>query len=225
MNSESLRSLLIETARLRGRDIGTVQPAFSGVGIDTDRGCFSVDVDSDGRTFLITIRTFPFTWATGLVADLGRVVDAAAAWREGMSVDDFEATFEFMDLDEFARPLEAGNPTPLQWSILVSHDLYARQRPVLSRLHADDTLRTLFPVVSMGTVRLRTDPLDTGVNGHILIDQLAEHTYKVTVVGEEAMRVVDSLDELVGYLKSHITSHAAGNRPPDGPTGSKCSGL
>lgn len=196
-----LGAAMEEAAGLRGCDIGPVGSASAVVRIETGRGVVSVGLAAEERLFLIGIHLPGFTWATGSTDDLGLLVEAVAAWRKGIPLDDFEAKFEFMTLDEFARVLEIGDPAPLQWSHLLSSDFYSSQWNLLNRIHSDDVLRDLFPTVTHGVVRLRVDPLD-GSSRQFLVKELAEERYQVMMVGEpEAIWIEVPADGLVAYLR------------------------
>ncbi|USQ88301.1 hypothetical protein NFX46_33870 [Streptomyces phaeoluteigriseus] len=198
---DGLGAAMTKAAEQRGCDIGPVGPVSGPVRIETDRGVISIGLAAEERLFLIGIHTPGFTWATGSTDDLGSAVEAVAAWREGTPLDDFEARFAFMRLDEFARPLAAGNPTPLQWSRLLSSDFHADQRNLLNRVHADERLRLLFPTVTHGVVRLRVDPLDGG-SRQFLVQEVAQDRYRVETVGDtETACVTVPAADLVAYLR------------------------
>lgn len=197
-----LGAAMKEAAGLRECDIGPVGSASTVVSIETGRGVLSVGLAAEERLFLVGIHIPGFTWATGSTDDLGLLVDAVAAWRRGIPLDDFEAKFEFMRLDEFARALEIGDPAPLQWSHLLSSEFYSGQWNLLSRVYSDYGLRDLFPTVTHGVVRLRVDPLDGG-SRQLLVKELAGERYHVMTVGEpEATWIEVPADDLVAYLRA-----------------------
>lgn len=111
-----------EAATWRGCDIGLSPWATDVIRIETARGYVSVDPATEERLFRVTVHIPGFTWEIGSTDDLGLLVEAVAAWREGMPFEELEAKFDFMELEEFARALETGEPTSLQWSDLLSSD-------------------------------------------------------------------------------------------------------
>ncbi|MEV6951129.1 hypothetical protein [Streptomyces sp. NPDC051183] len=189
-------------AHLRGLAIGPVAASLHGIRIGTDRGTVTVSLAPEERLFLLGVHSPGFTWGTGSTGELGLLVDAVSAWCSGMSIDEFEAKFPFVRLDEFARALEVGDVTPQQWSQLLGSDFYAAHRSLLRRIHADERLRTLFPTFTHGELRLRVDPMDFE-SRQFLVDHLGEHRYQVTTVDElRTTRVTESLDDLIGCLRA-----------------------
>ncbi|MFC4885916.1 hypothetical protein ACFPK5_12060 [Streptomyces beijiangensis] len=77
-----------------------------------------------------------------------------------MPLDELGARIEFLELDEFARAVESGEPTTLQCAGLLSAEFDRRQWNLLRRLHADEVLGKMFPSITHGAVRLCVDPLD-----------------------------------------------------------------
>ena len=201
---EDLGNAIRAVAEKRGLDLGEMAARNGSIVLSAWRGEIWLERSR------IEMRTPGFTWATGSWSDVGEAAETAAAWRSEMPLTEFATRFPFITLDEFALARENGTMAALQWSHLLTDELYAGQRPVLVRVHADELLRDLFAVVSMGTVRLRSDPLGVGIEGHILIAPVGAG-YEVTVVGmPEAGRIVASLDELVTRLREHL----AFLRPP-----------
>ncbi|MFJ8104622.1 hypothetical protein [Streptomyces sp. NPDC096132] len=195
-----LGAAMAAVAERRRCDIGPVASAAVPVRIGTDRGVVSVGLAAEERLFLIGIHTPGFTWALGSTDDLGRAVEAVAAWRAGVPLVDFEGAFEFMELDEFAPALEAGNPAPLQWSRLLSSDFHADQRSLLNRIHEDDRLRLLFPTITHGVVRLRVDAMDGG-SRQFLVRELPGMRYEVMTVGAETDWLEVSAADLIAHLR------------------------
>ncbi|MCB5178920.1 hypothetical protein [Streptomyces antimicrobicus] len=189
-------------ARERGCDIGTVFPASDAVRIETTRGVVSIEPEADQHRFRLSVHIPGFTWVIGSTDDLGSAVEAVAAWRGGLPLEEFRATFEFIELDEFVRALDNGEPTATQWADLLSSEFYEEQRGLLRRVHADEGLRELFPTVSHGGVRLRVDPLD-GASRQVLVTELGAEQYRVVRVGvPEAAWGDVSADELISHLRS-----------------------
>lgn len=200
-----LGAAMAEASRLRGCDIGPSSSEPDVVRIETARGFVSVHLATEERLFLVGVHGSGFTWASGSTSDLGLVVEAVAAWRDGMSLDEFEARFEFMWLDDFARALEAGDPTPLQWSRLLTADFHSRQRDLLHRIHSDEVLRDFFPMVSHGAVRLRVDPFD-GQSRQVLVVESDEGGYEVLHVGvPQAAWIAVPTDALVAHLRAFLS--------------------
>ena len=161
----------------------------------------------ESRMFLIDINIPGSAWAIGSTDNLELLVDAVSAWRNGMPLDDFEQQFSFMRLDSFARPLASGDVTSQQWKEVLTEDFYAPYRRLLTRIHEDDRLRTLFPTFTHGVLRLRAHPLDPSPEGAFLVASLAGDSYRIKVVGESATsHVVNSLGDLIEYLRGHSST-------------------
>lgn len=191
-------------AGLRGCDIGTVHSVSDVARIETARGVVTVNLAAEERLFLVSIHIPGFTWAIGSTDDLGLLVEAVAAWREGMSFDELDDKFEFVRLDEFTRALENGEPTSSQWSDLLSSDFYRKQWNLLRRIHADDRLRGFFPTVTHGAVRLCVDPLD-GASRQVLVEELEGERYEVMRVGVPGATWVEvPAGDLVSYLRAAL---------------------
>ena len=145
------------------------------------------------------------TWLIGSTDDFGSLVEAVAAWREGVAFDEMKAAFGFLELDEFTNMLESGEPTNSQWSDLLSSDFYRDQWEVLRRIRSDEMLRELFPTVSHGAVRLRVSPLD-GASRQVLVMELDDGNYEVLRVGMPETEWVQVLAaDLIGYLRAILT--------------------
>ncbi|MFI6937606.1 hypothetical protein [Streptomyces sp. NPDC050287] len=176
-------------AELRGCDIGLPPWATDVISIETARGYVSVHPATDERRFRMRVLIPGFTWETsgfsweiGSTGDLGLLVEAVAAWRQGMPLDELAARFEFLELDEFSGALDRGEPTSSQWSDLLSSASHRRQWNLLGRLHADEVLRNMFPTITHGAVRLRVDLLD-GTSRQVLVHEVDGERYEVMRVG------------------------------------------
>jgi hypothetical protein len=181
-----------------------VSPTPDGVTIETARGFVSVGLAAEERLFRMGIRIPDFAWEIGSTEDLGLLVEAVSAWREGMSFDELQARFEFLDLDEFARALERGEPTSPQWSALLSSDFYRGQRDLLRRIHSDETLRGFFPLISHGAVRLQVDALD-GASRQVLVAELDRERFEVIRVGVPGATWVEvPAADLIAYLRAAL---------------------
>ncbi|WP_107061921.1 hypothetical protein [Streptomyces cellulosae] len=200
-------------AELRGCDIGLQPWAADVISIETARGYVSVHPATDERRFRMRVLIPGFTWDTpgfsweiGSTGDLGLLVEAVAAWREGMPLDELAATFEFLELDEFARAVANGEPASSQWSGLLSSDFHRRQRNLLCRLRADEVLRDMFPTVTHGAVRLRVDPLD-GTSRQVLVHELDVERYEVMRVGVPGAAWVEvPTGDLIAYLRVALST-------------------
>jgi hypothetical protein len=215
LDPDGLAVTLAEIVRSRGLAIGTMEPAAPGVNITTSRGSVFISLAAKERQFLVSIRHSPgFGWAHGSTADLGMLADMVAAWHDGISLDEFEARFEFMQLDEFARAIESETVTELQWSKVLTSDMYVWQRPVLEAARDDEVLGGLFPTVSHGTIRLRSDLYGTGVVGHLLIDRLEEDVYRITVVGaSEPPFIATSMADAINFARNRSDRRGAASAP------------
>lgn len=180
--SGGLAPAMRKAAKLRGCDIGLEPWVADAISIETTRGFLSVDTAAEERLFRLAVHIPGFTWEIGSTEDLGLLVEAVAAWREGVSIEELKQRFEFMELDEFAGALENGEPTSSQWSGLLSSEFHRRQWNLLRRLHADDVLRHMFPTITHGAVRLRVDPLD-GTSRQVLVHEVDGERYEVLRVG------------------------------------------
>ncbi|MEU6759460.1 hypothetical protein [Streptomyces sp. NPDC046685] len=199
-----------EAATLRGCDIGSASPTPEGVVVETKRGFMSVGLSADERLFLMHIRIPEFSWAIGSTDDIGSLVEAIAAWRDGMPFDELEARFGFLDLGELARALERREPASSQWSDLLSSDFYAPQRDLLRRIHADETLRGFFPVISHGAVRLRVDPLDAR-SRQVLVAERNGGRYDVLRVGVPGATWVEvAAGDLIACLHTALNASNPG---------------
>jgi len=174
------------------------------VTVGTTRGYVSVDPSPEERVFRVRVHIPGFAWEIGATDDPGLLAEMLAAWQEGVAFGELAARFEFLELDEFVRALEDGEPTSSQWSELLSSDVYRGQRDLLRRLHADEVLRTMFPVISHGAVRLRVDAMDRA-SRHVRVYEAEPGRYEArrpeweTVVWEEVPS-----GELITYLRARL---------------------
>ncbi|MFF7977427.1 hypothetical protein [Streptomyces sp. NPDC007905] len=202
--SGGLAPAMREAAKSHGCDIGLEPWVVDIVSIETARGFLSVDAATEERLFRLTVHIPGFTWHIGSTGDLGLLVEAVAAWRDGMGFDELEERFEFMALDEFARALDNGEPTSLQWSDLLSSEFHRPRRNLLRRLRADEVLRHMFPTITHGAVRLRVDPLD-GTSRQVLVHELDGERYEVMRVGvPEAAWAEVPTGDLIACLRAAL---------------------
>ncbi|OIJ87094.1 hypothetical protein BIV25_39940 [Streptomyces sp. MUSC 14] len=201
-----------EAAELHGCDTGL--PPWESDVIETARGFLSVHTATEERLFRLRVLLAGFAegvpgfaWEIGSTGDLGLLVEAVAAWREGMPLDKLKARFEFLELDEFARAIESGEPTSLQWSGLLSSDFHRRQWNLLRRLHADEVLRNMFPSITHGAVRLRVDPfpLPDGTKRQVLVHELDGERYEVRLGLPGADWVEVPTGDLTAYLRAALS--------------------
>ncbi len=208
--SGGLVSAMKEAAKLREGEIWPAPSTTDAIIIETARGLVSVVPATEERLFRVRVLIPGFTWETpgfsweiGSTDDFGSLVEAIAAWREGVPLDELAARFEFLELDEFARALERGEPTSSQWDDLLSSDFHQRQWGLLRRLRADEVLRRMFPVISHGAVRLRVDLLD-GASRQALVHELDGERYEVRVGVPGADWVEVPSGDLLVYLRAAL---------------------
>ncbi|MBY8877030.1 hypothetical protein K7862_05165 [Streptomyces sp. PLK6-54] len=201
-----------EAAERTGYDFGPLPLGDDVARIETARGVVTVHLAADERLFTVSVHIPGFTWPIGSTSDLALLVDAVARWRDGTPYADVAARFAFLDLGEFVRTLEAGEPTAQQWSGLLSADFHRRQRSLLRRLHADEVLRTMFPTITHGAVRLRVDPLD-GTSRQVLVEEAESGRYRVLRVGAAGVGWTEVAgDDLISCLRDALTG---GVIPPE----------
>ncbi|MFE3525062.1 hypothetical protein ACFXOD_26190 [Streptomyces sp. NPDC059161] len=207
--SGGLGPAMKQAAKLRGCDTGLPPWESDRIVIETTRGFVSVAPAAEERLFRVRVHIVGFAveapgfaWDIGSTGDLGLLVEALAAWREGVPLNELKARFEFMELDEFARAVETGEPTSLQWSGLLSSDFHRGQWNLLRRLRADEVLRNMFPSITHGAVRLNADPLDS-TSRQVLVDELDGERYEVIRAGVPGADWVEvSTGELIAYLRA-----------------------
>ncbi|MEU6063119.1 MULTISPECIES: hypothetical protein [Streptomyces] len=202
--SGGLGPAMREAAQLRGCDTGLAPWAVDVVSIQTARGFLSVDPATEERLFRLSVRIPGFDWEIGSTGDLGLLVEALAAWREGIPFDELAERFGFLELDEFVGALERGEPTSSQWTELLSSDFYRNQWNLLRRLRADDVLRDMFPTITHGAVRLRVDAMDAR-SRQVLVDEVNEELYEVMRVGVPGADWVEvPTGDLIAYLRAAL---------------------
>jgi hypothetical protein len=200
-----------EAAKLRGDEIWPAPSTTDAIIIETARGLVSVVPATEERLFRVRVHIpgftwdIPgFTWEIGSTDDLGLLVEVVAAWREGVPFDELAERFTFLELDEFARALERGEPTSSQWADLLSTEFHRRQWNLLRRLHTDEVLRHMFPTISHGAVRLRVDLFD-GASRQVLVHELDGERYEVVRVGVPGADWVEvRTGDLIAYLRAAL---------------------
>ncbi|MFF5387230.1 hypothetical protein ACFY5H_02520 [Streptomyces sp. NPDC013012] len=204
-----LAPALREEAERRGRDVGLPPWATDALGIETTRGYLSVDTEPGERLFRLRVHIPDFGWDIGSTDDLGTLVEAIAAWREDVLLDELAARFGFLDLAGFTGALEAGEPTTTQWAALLSSEYHRRQRSLLLRLHADEALRNAFPTMTHHAVRLQANPMDWA-SRQVLVratDGGRHEIVRVGTPGADWTEVPD--DELITRLRAALDGERA----------------
>lgn len=210
--SGGLGPAMKEAAKLHHCDVGL--PPWESDVIETVRGFLSVRTATERRLFRLRVDIIGFAegvpgfaWEIGSTDDLGLLVEAVAAWREGMQLDELKARFAFLELDEFARAIGNGEPTSLQWSGLLSSDFHRRQWNLLRRLRADEVLGNMFPSITHGAVRLQVEPfpLLDGTKPQVLVYELDGERYEVRLGVPGADWVEVPTGELIAYLRAALT--------------------
>ncbi|MGW2566724.1 hypothetical protein [Streptomyces sp. NPDC001537] len=193
-----------EAAQLRGCDTGVAPWAVDVVVVQTTRGFLAVDPATEERLFRLSVRIPGFDWEIGSTGDLGLLVEAVAAWRDGTPFDELAERFGFLELDEFVGALERGDPTSSQWTELLSSDFNRNQWNLLRRLRADEVLRNMFPTITHGAVRLQVDPLDE-TSRQVLVAESDGECCEVMRVGvPEATWAKVPTGDLIAYLRAAL---------------------
>ncbi|MFF7243494.1 DUF6193 family natural product biosynthesis protein [Embleya sp. NPDC008237] len=180
-----LVSVMELTAGKKGLDLGQLYSDYaSGPGLlataelNSSRGRASIQLDSQSRTFYVAIQGQGFTWAEGATEDLNDLVEALAAWRDGVSVDDFTGRFPFMMPGRLARAHDSGDPVPDQWNWLRTDEEFSEERPLVEAAYADGRFGDLFPSLSHGALRLRSMDAQNGA-AEVRITPLSGGSYRV----------------------------------------------
>ncbi|MEV6151526.1 DUF6193 family natural product biosynthesis protein [Nonomuraea sp. NPDC052129] len=177
---------------------------FSTVDMSSDRGVISVLLGVQRRLFSIAIRDDVHPWASGGTDDLSAVVGVADAWRRGASLRALVDRFPFMSISHLAEAYESGDPVSAQWDSLLGDAEFRHVAPVLLAIHQVDRLRTLFPYVSHGTIRLALDVMDRS-RGEIWIARLRNGRFRVESTtrgesGKETGSMEDAIEAALSYL-------------------------
>jgi hypothetical protein len=207
-----LESAMKEAAKLGRGEIWPAPLTTDGIIVGTARGSVSVVPATEERLFRVAVHIPGFTWDVpgfnweiGSTDDLGSLVEAVAAWREGVPFNELAARFTFLELDEFARAIERGEPTSLQWANLLSAEFHREQWNLLRRLHADEVLRHMFPVISHRAVRLRVDLFDgDGASRQVRVYEPQEQRYEVCAGTPGADWVEVPTGDLIAYLRAAL---------------------
>lgn len=156
-----LVSAMASTAVRKGLDLGKVYSEnrsgsgdFETARVCSSRGVVTIELGEQSRAFFLTVQGEGFTWVEGATDDLDALVTAVTAWRAGVLVDEFAAKFPFVAVGRLAKAHERGDPTSAQWQWLLSADEFVDERPLVEAAYAHHQVRTLFPNLSHGTLRL-----------------------------------------------------------------------
>ncbi|MBT1105684.1 MULTISPECIES: DUF6193 family natural product biosynthesis protein [Streptomyces] len=209
-----LISAMETVARREGLNLGGVYSQYtSGPGlfitaeVDSNRGRISVSLGGGDRTFFLGIHQPGFTWADGATGDFRVLVEAVAAWRAGMAVDEFVGKFSFVTLGRLARSLEGGDPIAAQWDFLRKSEVFVAERELIDSVYADDRFRRLFPALSHGTLRLSTDRLGAQGAREIHISPLVGGSYRVEDTASSIAKVAASLKKALAAAAESLTGN------------------
>jgi hypothetical protein len=203
---------IVSVARRRGADVsGVAGQESSAAGqclaaeLESSRGTLHVSLGKESRTFFLGIYERRFVWAEGATEELEALVDAIAAWRGGMQVDDFAGRFPFMTPGRLARDRESGDVTSAQWDWLCTAEVYADERSMVVAFKADGRFHRLFPNLSHGVLRLS---FGDGVQGARELHVVPREGGAYRVIDTqhpESGEVVASLDEAVAVAASCLS--------------------
>ncbi|MET9397986.1 DUF6193 family natural product biosynthesis protein [Kitasatospora sp. NPDC002965] len=217
-----LASAMSQAARTEEIDLGEIraEPGLRGDGrflsaeVESDRGVISVGLGAASRVFFVSIWNRggqPRVWTEGATDDLRQVVKAADAWRRGATLRVLAERFPFMRHSAMARAFEDGDPVAAQWDLLLSHELYVRERPMLRAAHSEPGLCALFPAISMGSLMLVRDPRD-GTSAWIRIVPLSGGVYRVESAELiEPKREMPSLEEALQFAVARLARPDGGS--------------
>jgi hypothetical protein len=207
-----LISVMELTAEKKNLDLGRLYSHNeSGPGLlataelDSSRGRASVQLGSQSRTFYLAIRGQGFTWAEGATDDLEGLIDALAAWRDGISVDDFAGRFPFMMPGRLARAHESGDPVSAQWIWLRTDAEFSDERPIVEEAYLDGRFSDFFPTLSHGTLRLRSVRRQQG-SPEVRITPLSGGSYRMEDLRSSNSTVVGSLREALNVASEALAS-------------------
>lgn len=208
-----LISVMELTAGKKNLDLGRLYSHYaSGPGLlataelDSSRGRASIQLGSQSRTFYVSIQGQGFTWAEGATDDLDDLIEALAAWRDGVSVDDFAGRFPFMTLGRLARAHESGDPASAQWNWLRTDEEFSEERPLVEAAYTDGRFGHFFPTLSHGTLRLRSVHRQRG-DREVSITPVVGGFYRVENHRLLDPRVVDSLKEALAVASEALASN------------------
>ncbi|MFF3699185.1 hypothetical protein [Streptomyces sp. NPDC002221] len=206
-----LAQAMRDAAELHGCDTRLSPWTTDPVIIETTRGFLRVDPATEQRLFRLRVEIIGFavdapgfSWSIGATDDLGRLVEAVAAWADGMPLVELKERFAFLELDGFAGDFKDGVPISRQWSGLMSSEFHHKQWKLLRRLHADEVLRHAFPSITHGAVRLRVDPLD-GTSRQVWVHELDAEHYQILRSGDSGTDWLDVPEvDLIACLREAL---------------------
>ena len=210
ISSGGLISALEAVAERKRLDLGRVYSQyaagpglFSTAEIDSSRGTASIQLGRQSRAFYVGIQGQGFTWVDGATDDLDVLVEALAAWCDGMPLNSFAERFTFISLGRLAKAHEVGDPTLAQWNWLRTAEEFINERPFVEAVHADGRFRELFPNLSHGTLRLGWSH---GLQGarEVRICPLAEGSYRVEDTASSISRVVVTLRDALSLASESL---------------------
>lgn len=197
----------------KGLDLGRLYSHYaSGPGLlataemDSSRGKASIQLGSQSRTFYVAIQGQGFTWAEGATDDLGDLIEALTAWRDGISVDDFTGRFPFMIPGRLARAHERGDSVPAQWNWLRTAQEFSEERPLVEAAYSDGRFGYFFPTLSHGTLRLRSVRREQG-DQEVSITPLSGGSFRVEIPQLFDPTVVDSLKKALTVASRVLASN------------------
>ncbi|GAA4233424.1 hypothetical protein GCM10022254_35850 [Actinomadura meridiana] len=145
----------------RQMDIGSVDAPYGGkteghvnAKIETGRGIILARIHVAERNFSVNIHDADVWIAGGTTADISQVLDVAAAWREGISLDSLENRFPFMKVTDLARVLASPDPVRAQWDYLRTAPVFHDDRVLVDAAFGNAVLRSFFPDLSHRTLQL-----------------------------------------------------------------------
>ncbi|MFD5737226.1 DUF6193 family natural product biosynthesis protein [Streptomyces sioyaensis] len=156
-----------------------------------------ISLGADRRWFSISIESDVHPWASGGTDDILSAIRVLDAWRRGITLHELNTLFPFMHYDELAQAYEGGDPVATQWHQILAEGDPFFSLPLLHKIHSNDRLRTLFPFLSHGTLRLARDHTDRTA-GEIRITPLrtGEHQVESTTPGEPK-KIIEPFDQLI----------------------------
>ncbi|MEW9519253.1 DUF6193 family natural product biosynthesis protein [Streptomyces tubercidicus] len=199
-----LASALIHASQENGIELGRVRPGsgskeaeFVSAASDSDRGSALINLGVDRRWFSISIENDVHSWASGGTDDIVSTVKMLDAWRRGVTLQELNTLFPYMHFDEMAQAYETGDPVATQWNQLLTDGDPFFSQALLQKIHSNDRLRTLFPFLSHGTLRLARDHTDRTA-GEIWITPLRAggHRVESTTPGEQE-KIIEPFDQLI----------------------------
>lgn len=203
----SLINALYKEADKTGVDLGEIVPErtspvsrYCTAKVSSLRGVVRASLISGERFFSLAFDNAiaDFQWGGGGTGDLGRVVAALAAWRDGVAVKDMRERFPFINFAEMGVSFEGGTMVEDAWRHLLRFSETTGRSQLVKAIYSEKKLHHLFPFFSHETLWLAFNPLDRG-GAAIGIDQLPGGHYRIS--GDVAnQQTTTSLPALVAAL-------------------------